>query len=213
MKHLLTLGALCLTAGAAQATASTSGSTAWSTAGDVLAGAGGSLALSTAYAAPGDPDAAFNLSGTSAAEIALVEAGAGVAAYALDLGDEAATEGSVAWRSFAVGAGDTLRFDWGFATAETDFLDHAFAVLDGQVITLAVQGGLASAGTFSHVFDQGGVARLAVGVVDTMDVLGVSTLTLSNLALTPAVPEPAAAWLMLAGGAALLLRRKRPQAR
>lgn len=180
-------------------------------AGDVLAGPGDDLALTTAWLGLGDPDAPLNLSGHAAVDVALVEAGAGVDAYALDLGDEAATEGSVAWRTLAVGAGDVLAFDWAFATEETDFADHAFAALDGTVFTLTTAAG-ASTGHFEYVFDTASTLRFAVGVVDTVDVLGVSTLQLSALSLTPAVPEPGTAALWLAGGAALWARRRRDQA-
>lgn len=201
MKHLLALAALAASFGPAHA--------AWTTTGDVLDD-GTTLTLTTAWFAPGDPDAPFNLSGTPAADIALVEAAAGVAPYALDLGDDAATEGSVAWQTLAVGAGDTLSFAWAFTSADTDFGDHAFAVLDGQVWTLAA-GPAAASGTFSHVFAQAGALSFAVGVVDVVDVLGVSTLAVTDLALTPAVPEPGSLALMLAGGAALWVRRRQLQ--
>lgn len=202
MKTMLALCGLTMAVGAAQA--------GWSNAGDVLPGPGNDLVLTTAWLAPGDPDAPFNLSGQSAVDIALVERRAGVAAYALDLGEQAATEGSVAWRRLDVAAGDALSFDWAFGSTETEVLDHAFAVLDGQVFTLATSGSGATAGHFGHVFGAAAVVSFAVGVVDTVDVLGVSTLQLGNLALTPAVPEPGPLWLLLAGGPLLLRRCARP---
>lgn len=179
---------------------------AWTTAGDAVDSLG-SLTLTTAYTAPGDPDTAFNLSGTAAVEIGVVEAAAGLPFYALDLGDEAATEGSAAWQSFSVAAGDTLSFNWSFSSTDADVLDHAFVVLNGQLSTLATtaQPG-APLNSFSHSFTSAGLVTLAVGVVDTVDYLGVSTLNISALQVSP-VPEPASALLLLAGGAALLSRR------
>ena len=188
---------------------------AWNTAGDALAGVD-TLTLTTAYALPGDPDAPFNLSGSSAVGIDLVESAAGLAPYALDLSeDETGTEGSVAWQSFAVAAGDTLRFDWTFQTWETDFEDHAFLVLDGSLLTLATRSQPGAAvQTFSHSFAAAGLATLALGVVDTVDYLGVSTLTVSNLQISP-VPEPATALLFAAGlaGVGALRRRQSPARR
>lgn len=198
MKHLMTLTALALTAGAAHAD--------WSTTGDVLVD-GSAVTLTTAWWAPGDPDTPFNLSGQSAVDVAAVEAAAGVQAYALDLGEDAATEGSVAWQSLSVAAGDTLHFDWVFSSVDGEMADHAFAALDGQVFTLAT-GPADSAGAFSHVFDRAATVSFAIGVVDMVDVLGVSTLGVSGLTLTPAVPEPGGLALMLAGGTVLWARRR-----
>lgn len=181
---------------------------AWNTAGDAVDLAG-ALSLTSAYVGAGDPDRFFNLSGTPAAEIGVLESVLGLPAYALDLsGDEYGTEGSVAWQSLAVGAGDTLSFQWSFTTRENDFEDRAFVVLDGSVVTLATRTQGAAAGTFSQVFAQGGMVTLGLGVIDTVDVLGVSTLTVSGLAVTPAVPEPGTWALWLAGAGALALSRR-----
>jgi hypothetical protein len=186
---------------------------AWNTAGDAVT-QGEDLTLTTAYLGAGDPDSAFNLSGSAALDIASIESLAGLPAYALDLSaEEAGTEGSLAWRSFKVAAGDTLRFDWVFTTAETDFEDHAFVVLAGELFTLATRSQPGSAPAhFSRTFTSAGLMTLAVGVIDTVDYLGVSTLQLSNLQISP-VPEPASALLMLAGAAALISRRGRRAAR
>jgi len=195
----LAAAAAFLAAPLAHAQADTGSLAGWSVLGDVVA-AGGAITLTNAYAMPGDPDAPFNLSGTDAADIAAIEAGAGLPAYALDLSDvEVGTEGSLVSQSFAAQAGDTLSFSWQFTTLETDFEDHAFAVLNGELITLATRSApTAAAQPFSVVLAQGGTVTLAFGVVDTTDFIGVSSLSVSELVLTP-VPEPGPALLWLAG--------------
>jgi len=182
----------------------------WTLLGDVQR-TGDALALTTAY---DDADEGpFNLSGTAAAWIDQVEAAAGVAQGALDLPDEPAYEGSLARTTFTVAAGDTLSFNWSFSTLETLFQDRAFAVVNGQLFTLATRAGaVPGSGTFSITFASPGTATLAVGVVDTGDVLGVSSLNVQNVTLAP-VPEPAG-WALWLGGAALLagvgrMRRQR----
>ncbi len=202
MKNLLlkTLPALALAAAATTAQAADP-----TLLGDVLA-AGGSYTLTTAFNA--DDDAPFNISGSPAAWIDTLELAAGLPFHALDLGDEPAYEGSLVSQSFAVQAGDTLSFSWGFSTQETLFQDQAFAVLNGQLFTLATRTS-ASPGTavFSHTFTSSGTATLAFGVVDTGDFNGVSTLAVSNVTLAP-VPEPAS-WLMALAGLGLLSTRLR----
>lgn len=197
--------------GGALAQADTTGLAGWVVQGDVVARSG-SLLLTTAYAAPGDPDQPDNLSGQDTVDIALIEAAAGLAAYALDLQEpDYAVEGSLVTQSFAVAAGDVLRFDWTFSTREDLFLDHAFAVIDGQVYTLATTAAPGAAlQSFSHRYTQAGWTTLSLGVVDTGDVLGVSTLGVANLGVT-AVPEPGtwALWLTGLAGLGALARRRR----
>lgn len=198
-RQLLAAASLAMLAGGAAAQADTGSLAGWTVLGDVVAQAG-AIVLTTAYAEPGDPDQPFNLSGTSAADIALVEAAAGLAAYALDLPEpEYGREGSLVTQSFSVAAGDTLRYSFTFSTLEDSFEDHAFVVIDGQVQTLATRSfpGLPQAG-HEYTFTSAGVATLSFGVVDTGDYLGVSTLSISGLSVT-AVPEPATTALWLAG--------------
>ncbi len=199
-----TLAALLLAAaGAAQAQVGP-----WTPLGDVLV-QGGSLTLSTAFNA--DDDAPFNLSGTPAAFIQDLENASAVQAYALDLLDQPAYEGSLVQQSLAVQAGDTLQFNWAWATQETLFEDHAFFVVDGSVFTIALRSTAAGLpATFSHTFTGSGTSLVSIGIVDTGDFNGVSTLNISNVQLAP-VPEPGTWALMLMGGA-LLARRLQRQA-
>ena len=204
-KHLIAGASLALLAalgGNAHAQVSTGTLVGWSVLGDAVT-QGGAITVTTAFL-DGAGDEAHNLSGNSAALIGDVEAAAGVAPFALDLPvDHYGTEGSVVSQSFAAVAGQTLSFDWSFATFEDKYLDHAFVVIGGELFTLATTaqpGG--SLQSFSYSFAQGGQATLAFGVVDTDDVDGVSSLSIRNLQLgtvTAPVPEPQTYALMLAG--------------
>ena len=192
------LALLAMHSGSAHAQATTGSLAGWTVQGDVIAQSG-ALKLTTAFL-DGFTDQPLNLSGTSAADIVVVETTAGVPALALDLPEpEYGREGSVVAQSFAVAAGSRLTFSWAFTTVEDLFLDRAFAVVNGQLFTLATRSapGLATQ-TFSFTFATAGMATLALGVIDTGDYLGVSTLAISNLAVTP-VPEPATLALWLAG--------------
>ncbi len=195
----------------ARAQVSTASLAGWSVLGDAVARSG-TITLTTAFLdgeATGDQPS--NLSGRSAVDIGLVEAAAGVPALGLDLSPtQYGTEGSLVAQTFAGAVGRTLRFDWSFSSLDTAFLDRAFVSLDGVVTTLATTaapgGGLQ---TFSARLAGTGPFSLAIGVIDTVDVLGVSSLTIGNLQTVAAVPEPANVALIAAGLAALLAGRRR----
>jgi hypothetical protein len=176
--------------------ADTTSLTGWSALGDVLAQSK-TITLTTANAAVEES----TRSGISAIGIDAVESAAGVSAYSLDWAEpEWAQEGSVISQSFSVLAGQTLSFDWSFSSEDSWALDHAFVTINGQLFTLAntaTPGGLLN--TFSYTFGQSGLVSLALGVVDTADVTGVSTLSVQNLAITAAVPEPSTYAMLLAG--------------
>jgi hypothetical protein len=211
MNRLLSAMAAALAlaaAGAAHAQAGTGSLAGWDAFGDVIS-QNDAITLTSAYLDGGSDDL-YNVSGSSATDVATLETAAGVAPYALDLSaSEYATEGSIATQSFAVAAGQTLTFQWSFATHEDLYQDHAFAVVGGQVFTLA-SAGQPGAGwqTFSHTFGSAGTVLFGIGVVDTVDVLGVSALSVTNLQVS-AVPEPQTALLMLAGVLALGAAKRR----
>ncbi len=193
---------LTLACGSAAGQASTNSLTGWNSFGDVISQSD-AITLTTAFL-DGSADQASNVSGQSAIDIATIESAAGVAPYALDLSAiEAGTEGSLVSQSFAAAAGQTLRFDWSFASLDSFALDHAFVVLNGEVFTLATSAAPGAASqSFSRLIASSGIVKLAFGVIDTRDVDGVSSLRVSRLALTgevTAVPEPTT-WLLLAAG-------------
>lgn len=185
------------------------GLTGWNPQGDAVAVAG-VMTLTNASLLDA-ADAPFNRSGNNPQDnMGLLEAAAGVGVYGLDLSaDDYATEGSLAWQVITLVAGDTLRFSYSFATQEgllpPSQKDRAFVVLGGQVITLATAVN-PPVGPFGFVYLAPAAAtlRLAFGVVDTVDYIGASSLSISNVRITP-VPEPASAALLLAG-LGLLLR-------
>lgn len=197
LQSLLGVATLTLAAGTAQAQASTGSLVGWTTRGDAIS-AGGAITVTTAFL-DGAADQAGNLSGHSAVMYNVLTTSAGVGFTALDLGDQEATEGSLVKQSFNVLAGQTVSFHWQFSTVEADFLDHAFAVVNGQVFTLATTLAPGAANNlFSYTPTSSGTLKLAIGVVDTGDFNGVSSLSISGLQVS-AVPEPGSYALLLAG--------------
>ncbi len=185
----------------------TQGLNFWNPQGD-LAVQGGVLKLSTANFS----FESGSLSNVAPLAVDALEAAAGVAPYALDVGGQDVKEGSLARQSFAVQAGSLLSVSWSFSSTETGqlaALDHAFAVVNGQVFTLATS---ASPGAgvylFQHLFTQAGTATLALGVADTLDDLAPSTLSIYGVSLAAPIPEPQT-WALMLGGLALLSRRLR----
>lgn len=197
LHSLLSIAALTLAAGGAQAQASTGSLVGWTTRGDVVSQAG-AITVTTAFR-DGAADQAGNLSGTSAVMYNVLANSAGVGFTALDINGEEATEGSLVKQSFSVLAGQQLSFSWSFSTLEDLFSDHAFAVVNGQVFTLATS---LLPGSTSNLFQvtaaSSGTLTLSLGVVDTGDFNGVSSLSISGLQVT-AVPEPGSYALLLAG--------------
>ncbi|MGH6645591.1 MAG: PEP-CTERM sorting domain-containing protein [Aquabacterium sp.] len=137
-------------------------------------------------------------------------------------------EGSAARQSFTVQAGDTLSFTWNLLSTDRDFADRAFVVIDAhtanglQVLALgdaaqatnAVSGNgqLLQTGSqiFSHTFTTAGTVTLSLAVADLDAPDQTSLLTVNDVALTAAVPEPSTAVFALLGLAAggLFMRRR-----
>ena len=180
---------------AAPAWAQSANLTDWAKLGDAVVSAG-SASLSTAFS---DESPA---SGNGALDYIAFEPALGLAYDSLGAGDT--YDGSALQHSFSAAANTTIRFGWSLSTTGFDasFADRAFVVVDGSVLALGTVAAGPVGGNFSHTFVNAGNHVLAFGVVDVGDVVGVSTLTVSGLAVS-AVPEPLSGVLLLAGLAAL----------
>ncbi|MCM0593809.1 MAG: PEP-CTERM sorting domain-containing protein [Gloeotrichia echinulata DEX184] len=103
-----------------------------------------------------------------------------------------ATQGSAIKKTFtSINAGDVFRFNWNFATSDTD---SAFVTINNSVIPLT------GSTPFSYSFATAGNYNIGIGVVDVEDTIGNSTLTVSDADLQ-AVPEP----MTILGSAVALL--------
>ena len=212
------------------------GLSGWQTFGDA-ATPNSTLTLTTATLGADDhpfADGHYNVSGQDAGAIGIeggLEDFVGVALGSLDPDPINHTsvlwEGSAARQSFAVQAGDTLRFDWNLLSADRDFADQAFVVINAssggglQVLALAhaglatnvvaTNGDLLQTGLnqFSHTFTGSGLVTLSLVVADLDDSAKTSLLTVDNVTLTSAVPEPTMALLALLGLGAFGVMRRR----
>ncbi len=212
------------------------GLSGWQTFGDVAV-SNNALVLTTATLGADDhpfADGHHNVSGQDAGAIGVpggLEDFVGVPLGSLD--PDAVNhisflwEGSAAQQSFAVQAGDTLRFDWNLLSADRDFADQAFIVIKPssgsglQVLALAHAGLATNAvpgstdllqtglNQFSHTFSGSGLVTLSWVVADLDDSAKTSLLTVDNVTLTSAVPEPAMTLLALLGLGGLGVARRR----
>ncbi|CAH0351528.1 PEP-CTERM sorting domain-containing protein [Aquabacterium sp. CECT 9606] len=137
-------------------------------------------------------------------------------------------EGSGARQSFTVQAGDTLSFTWNLLSADRDFADRAFVVIDTHTVnglqvlalgdaaqaTQSVNGNgqllQTGSNSFSHTFTSAGTVTLSLAVADLDAADQTSLLTVNDVALTAAVPEPSTAVFALLGLAAggVFMRRR-----
>ena len=165
----------------------------WTRAGDVQITSPTAATITTAAALNGEiPVTANSALLFDALEVALSIGGATAA-------DTYVGSGLAA--SFSADAGTTVRFDWTLSTVGFDaaFADRAFVVVDGApAVDFAVVGNAPLSGSFSYTFTTAGSHSLAFAVMDVNDVLGVSTLAVSNFSVS-AVPEASTLGMMFAG--------------
>lgn len=201
------------------------GLTGWSSLGDVAVLSGAAV-LTTASLDTDDAPAAsgaFNISGSAAAPLGVpggLEDFAGLPLGALDPDPAAGTwafEGSALGQALTVQAGDSLSFDWTFASNEdplSGMNDYAFVLIGDILTVLGDAAGGASGQHFSHTFGSAGNVKLVFGVVDVDDYVGTSRLGIDAVRIDAAqnVPEPGTLALGLGGlliGAARLRHKRK----
>ena len=172
----------------------------WTALGDVLA-TSNSASLSTGFVGEDSQYGGSSLLGNE------LDAALGTA-FDLDT-----VEGSALFTSFSAAAGTKLSIDFAFNGAPADAgcpdcLDRAYYVLDGVATSFASVGTVGGGLVLTLTSD--GPHTLAFAVLDVREASGLSTLTLSGLTVTPAVPEPSTYALLLAGlGAVGMAARRR----
>jgi hypothetical protein len=133
-------------------------------------------------------------------------------------------EGSAIYQDLSLNSGDTISFDWAFLSYEAPDPnfgnpDFAFVSLTNattrQLIQLAGVSIASQSNPYSLLVGAGGSYRLGFGVVDVNDGDVASTLSVSNLQITPgsATPVPTPALLPGLIGLGVSAWRKQKQAR
>ncbi|MBW4615537.1 MAG: PEP-CTERM sorting domain-containing protein [Desmonostoc vinosum HA7617-LM4] len=175
----------------------------WDKSGDVVA-VPNQATLTNAFADGTDDDVNYNVSGNDPDYISSLETFLGLDSGNLGLD---ATEGSAIKKAFNVLAGDVISFDYSFLTYDTSLSDRAFVTISNSVIPLTGNS------SFSYTFATAGTYNVGIGVIDVIDNIGSSTLSLTNASVTNANPQPVPEPLttlgsILAGGFGVMLKRK-----
>ena len=111
-----------------------------------------------------------------------------------------ALEGSALLQSFNFTSNARVSFNWALGTENLHpfIADLAFVLIDGVLLQPLASASVADqSGVFTYNFTTG-AHTMAFGVVDLIDFIGVSTLSVSNLEVS-LVPEPGSLALLLAG--------------
>ncbi|MBH8572453.1 PEP-CTERM sorting domain-containing protein [Nostocaceae cyanobacterium CENA369] len=174
----------------------------WDKSGDVVT-VPNQATLTNAFADGSDDASNYNVSGNDPTYINSLETFLGLNSG--DLGLDA-TEGSAIKKAFNVLAGDVISFDYSLLTYDTFSSDRAFVTVSNSVIPLTANS------SFSYTFATAGTYNVGIGVIDVIDSIGSSTLSVTNASLTnngQPVPEPLTTLgSILAGGFGVMLKRK-----
>lgn len=175
----------------------------WDKSGDTIA-VPGQATLTNAFSDGSDDASNYNVSSNDPTYIDSLETFLGLKSG--DLGLDA-TEGSAIKKAFNVLAGDIISFDYSFLTYDTFKGDRAFVTVSNSVIPLT------GSSPFSYTFATAGTYNVGIGVIDVIDNIGSSTLSVTNALVTNANPQPVPEPIttlgsILAGGFGVMLKRK-----
>lgn len=175
----------------------------WDKSGDVFA-VPSQATLTNAFSDGSDDADNYNVSSNDPTYINSLETFLGLNSG--DLGLDA-TEGSAIKKALNVLAGDIINFDYSFLTYDTFSSDRAFVTISNSVIPLT------GTSPFSYTFATSGIYNIGIGIVDVNDSFGSSTLSLTNVSVTNANPQPVPEPLttlgsILAGGFGVMLKIK-----